>query len=114
MIAILSASLLVLAADITPPAGALCVQSRWGENDKITYVIPATRLAELRGKAQSKSRNFEIISCPVNWNASTTRKLCEIIDGFSDNLKAAMTEVYAISPDEMCAAAKEVDSLQVE
>lgn len=114
MLAALSASLLVLAADITPPAGAMCVQSKFENGDYVTYVIPAARLAEFSDKAIAKQKNFAIIPCPIKWSAAQTSKLCEAVDGFSDDLKAAMTEIYAISPDEMCEAAHEVDRMQAE
>jgi hypothetical protein len=97
---------------VAPPKGAMCVQSKYENGDYVRYVVPATRVDELRSKAQSKNRNFEIVPCPVTWTPATTAKLCAAIDGFSDNLKSAMAEIYGVSPDEMCQAAKDVDALQ--
>ncbi len=109
MLLTLSASLLVLAAD--PPKGAMCVRSTYDNGDYITFVIPTDRLSEFSGKAATKRRKFDVIDCPSKWSAATTQKFCDAIDKFSDDLKSAMKEIYSISPDEMCEAAKEVGRL---
>ncbi len=110
MLISIAASLFVLAAD--PPEGALCVQSAHDNGDYVTYVIPADRLSAFSTKAADKNRRFDVVDCPGEWDAASTQKLCDAFDGFSDDLKAAMTEIYAVSPDEMCQAAKDVDQLQ--
>lgn len=114
MILTLAAALALQAAPIDPPAGALCVQSSYGENNKMTYVIPASRVSAFQSRADARGRNFEIIACPTAWTPASTQAFCDAVEGFSDNLKSAMTEIYAISPDEMCEAAQEVDALQAD
>lgn len=103
---------MVEAQTFAPPKGAYCVQSEFGEANKVIYVVPAQRLNEFIGKAQEKDRRFEVIACPVDWTPSQTQKLCKTFEEMPDDVKLAMTELFAISPDEMCAAAKEVDALK--
>ncbi len=81
-------------------------------DDCITFVVPNDRFNALSARAQSKGRDFKIIACKGEWAPATTRKPCARIQEFSDDLKAAMTAACAISPDEMCEAAKEVEALQ--
>ncbi len=111
MLSFLAAAML-LQAGPQPPSGAMCVQSKAENGDYITFVVPNDRFNALSGRAQAKQKDFKIIACKAEWTPATTQALCKRIEEFSDDLKAAMTEAYAISPDEMCEAAKEVDTLQ--
>ena len=111
MLSILATAILLQSEAISPPAGAMCVQSKWGE-DYVYYVVPAAKVGELTGKAESKGRQFEVTPCKVRWTTAQTKALCEAVEGSNDERKAAMTEIYGVTPDEMCESAKEVDALQ--
>lgn len=111
MLSILTAAMLLQTEAISPPAGAMCVQSKWGE-DYVYYVVPATKVGELTGKADSKGRQFEVTPCKVRWTAAQTKALCDAVSDYNDDRKSAMTAIYGITPDEMCESAKEVDALQ--
>ncbi len=112
MLSILAAATMMQASSAEPPRGAMCVQSTWGESNQISFVVPANRFNELSSKAQAKRGELKITPCKVRWDASRTKRLCDTVEEFSDDLIVSMTEVYGISPDEMCEAAKEVDALQ--
>jgi|GEM_PF-6521844 len=106
------AAAMLMQAVAQPPEGATCVQSTAPNGDYITFVVPNDKFNTLSGRARAKQKDFKIIACKAEWTPATTAKLCERIEEFSDDLKAAMTEVYAISPDEMCEASREVDNLR--
>ena len=112
MLSLLAAAFLLQADRVDPPAGAMCVQSKYKNGDYITFVVPNEKFNQLSNRARAKSRDFKIIPCRATWTPASTKKLCERIEMFSDDLVAAMTEAYGISPDEMCESAKEVDALQ--
>ncbi|WP_133162177.1 hypothetical protein [Hyphococcus luteus] len=107
MISSLAAALFLFGANGEPQKSVMCVQSKHGDENYIIFAIPRKRLEEFSDRTIEKERDFTIVSCPGKWDASATAALCNAVEKFSDDLKAAMTEVYAISPDEMCEASRE-------
>ena len=99
-------------AAFPPPMGATCVAAKAGEGNKVIFVATPAKLVELRSANELAGNRLSAIACPVAWTPETTSRLCDKFDSFSDDLKSGFTDLYGVSPDDMCEAGRDVDALQ--